>query len=188
MKKIIAMIAMMAITTAAFSQFGVQAGANMSTFSDGLDNKAILGYQVGFFNTLGQWGDRLSIEPGLILIHKGGTTGNTTTHLNYLQVPLNTKINFYIGEAKLYLGYGIYGACGIWGNTKIDKTKTEIDFGNENIRRFDVGGQVMIGLISGRMGLDFAFQPGARSLYKNGSRLNTSYMLSYRYLFSDPRN
>jgi hypothetical protein len=193
MKKIITLVVAIAFATTAFSQFAFQAGGNLSTFSGDSKNKLKLGYQVGFLKELGDWGDRLTIEPGLFLVHKGARwdadPDNIAYRLNYLQVPLNTKINFYLGEAKIFVGYGIYGACGLWGSRKMGKEKTDIEWGNDHykIRRFDFGGQVMIGMVSGQMGANFTYQPGARGIRKDSGVHNTSYMLNFTYYFSDPR-
>jgi hypothetical protein len=191
MKKLITFVVAAAFATTTFAQFGAQAGANLSRLSTASDSKFILGYQVGFIKELGEWGDRLTIEPGLHLIHRGGkfdrTPDNYITRLNYLQVPLNTKINFYMGEAKIFVGYGIYAACGLWGSTKVGKEKTDITWGENNVRRFDLGGQVFAGMVSGNIGATFMYQPGSRALMKHGSQHNTSYMLTFTYYFSDPR-
>jgi hypothetical protein len=189
MKKILTFVAAIAFATTAFSQFAVQAGGNVSAFSGSTnDNKIILGYQVGFLHELGDWGDRLSIEPGLFLAHKGGKKGDETYRFNYLQLPINTKLNFYIGEAKLYIGYGIYAACGLGGSKKEGKDKNPVGFGRDReVRMFDVGGQVFVGIVSGQTGASFAYQPGARPVFKNTGIHNTSYMLNFTYYFSDPR-
>jgi hypothetical protein len=189
MKKIILFVAAVAFSTAAFSQFGVQAGGNISMFSGNThQNKVIAGYQIGLIKDLGEWGDRFSIEPGLFLIHKGGKMADITRRLNYLQLPVNTKINFYFGDARFFIGYGIYGACGLWGSRKVGKEKTDLDFGkNKDVRRFDVGGQAFLGMMIGRMGLKFMYQPGARDLAEHSGLRNTSYMLNFTYLFSDPQ-
>jgi hypothetical protein len=188
MKKIILFVVAAMFSATAFSQFGVQAGGNISAFSGStLQNKAIAGYQVGFVKDLGEWGDRFSIEPGIFLIHKGGKTGDLARRLNYLQLPINTKVNFYFGDARFFIGYGIYGACGLWGSSKTGKEKTDLEFGkNKDVRRFDVGGQAFLGVMVGRMGLKFMYQPGSRDLSENSGTRNTSYILNFTYLFSDP--
>jgi len=187
MKKTIILIVAMAFATTAFSQFGIQVGGNLSTFSGNTTfNKVILGYQIGGIKDFGEWHDRFSIEPGLFLIHKGGRSNTVTQRLNYLQIPVNTNVNFYFGDTRLYMGYGIYVACGLWGSTKIGKESHDISFGKEkDFKRLDFGGQLFLGTQTGRIGGKFTYQPGARAIDRRGV-FNSSYMLCLTYLFSDP--
>jgi len=191
MKKIVTFIAAVAFSATAFAQFGVSAGGNYSMLISGDDNthKPFFGYQIGVIKSFGEWGDRLSLEPGIFLMSRGGSEGKShTIRVNYLQVPLNTKINFYFGDTRIFLGYGIYAACGLWGNTDFGDGKTPRKFGrNEYFRLLDVGAQAMIGMTSGRIGMNVMYQPGVRAITHKGDATNTSFMLNFTYLFSDPR-
>ncbi|MDR1951779.1 MAG: hypothetical protein LBP96_06090 [Bacteroidales bacterium] len=190
MKKILTLVAAIAFTATAFTQVGFQFGGNVSTFGglgEATGKSYKPGYQVGFTQNWGNWGERLSIEPGIFLINKGGKSGDRKTNLNYLQVPLNTKVNFYLGDTRISLAYGIYGACGLWGGTKdgSDKKK-EIKFGkDEPYVRFDVGGQVFAGIMAGRVGMNVMYQFGGRKIMHSASATNTSIMLNLTYLLSD---
>jgi hypothetical protein len=178
MKKIITTVAIIAFATAAYAQaYQIHFGPNMSQFSGG-DYK--IGYQVGVTQ---EWGGRFSAQPGIFLINKGNKSGNTH-HLNYLQIPINTKLNFNVGNhARAFLSYGVYGSCGLWTSENTG------NFGSkETYRRFDIGGQLGTGFMAGRLGVNLLYQFGARQVYHSSNPArNESIILSITYMLTQPR-
>ena len=197
MKKIITLVVAVAISTAMFAQsvsvFHI--GGNVSKFTgkNGYGDYTP-GYQVGFSN---DFGGRLSVEPGIFLIHKGTQRklgdDRHVTSLNYLQIPVNMKFNLEIGKMRLIIGAGVYGSVGLWGNTKTNGKKTEniVFFDNKRVNRFktlDFGGQVFAGVIVDRFGVSFGYQPGFTNIHENkDSRIyNNSIYLNLSFLLGDP--
>jgi len=185
MKKLITFSIATAFTMVAFSQISFHLGPNISTLSgsDAPFNRYIAGYQVGFAS---EWGETISVQPGIFLIHKGDKNGKETSRINYLQVPLNTKINLDFGNTRIFFSYGVYVACGLWANDRTDQGKTKQNFGKDNTyRRFDIGGQLMTGIMVGRVGMNLMYQVGSRGVYHySGSPTNTSIMLNLSYMLT----
>jgi len=161
-------------------------GGNVSNFIGNdtkFDNKNIydfkLGFQIGFTKTFGSF---LQLEPGIFLANKGAkfkiynypgydyphwSAETLCLHLNYLQIPINLKVNFGDENLRFAVGIGVYGSVGLEGLIKTD-----------NSSLLDFGGQIFGSVQYGRFGVNVGWQPGfSRNmkytiLVKNGSKDN----------------
>ncbi len=221
MKKFLVFVVAAAFSVSTFAQTrsvnAIHIGGNMSTFtgSDLKDyfgedgKKSTLGYQVGFTKDFGSF---ISIEPGIFLIHKGVAYKDgdwkSSVGLNYLQIPINVKVNLELGSMRLQAGLGVYASYGLWGKGKdddgTDKDDYKIKFTSkepgqddewQQANAFDFGGQVFAGLHFGRFGVTVSYQPGFASImkgyddnnkYTNLKINNSSICLSLSYQLSDP--
>ncbi len=202
MKKLLTLVAALAISGATFAQtqsYSVfHAGGNISNFAgkDVDESDFTPGYQVGFSNDFGKL---ISIEPGIFLIHKGDQAkigdDKLITNLNYLQVPVSLKLNLEFGNMRLCVGAGVYGSVGLWANLKgksgDDKDKTSIKWFDKdnayNAHPFDFGANVFASLWFGRVGVTLGYQPGLMTIAReyNGNTndtKNNSFYLSLSYL------
>lgn len=198
MKKITTFVIAAVFSSAIFAQTQIinvfHAGGNVSNFG-GSDAEKFVGktpewahgYQVGFSTSFGSF---FSIEPGVFLIHKGYRTKfkndveteRFSVNLNYLQIPINAKIHFEIGNVGLSIGAGVYGSVGLFGNHRLStkgkvndiKVRTmsqaQIKFfekeGSSNYRYlpFDFGAQAFLGVNVNRFGVSIGYQPGFFSI------------------------
>jgi len=158
--------------------------------------------------------DYCSFQPGLFYSSKGarikafGTDPNTgaqipvtvSSHLNYLEVPLNLIYKAKVGKGKFFGGFGPYLAYGIAGKVKgkneASGLTTEIDvkFKNQTtgtsnavyVKPFDLGINIPVGYELD-MGLLFSanFSLGLinTSPYQNETEKNYYLGLSVGYLF-----
>jgi len=102
------------------------------------------------------------IQPGIFFTTKGGEqevsilglTTNTTTHVNYIEIPINALYRFSFDHAgALFISAGPYAGYAVNGETRtvapfIGKVKSDIDFGNnqnDEMKRFDFGLNAGIG-------------------------------------------
>jgi hypothetical protein len=192
MKKILLLVAAVALSSAVTAQsVGVfNFGGNMSKFNKNSDN--LLGYQVGFTNDFGGF---LRLEPGLYLMHKGGKSGDNKTNLNYLQIPINLKINVEVGPIRVIGGVGVYGSLGLWANRKNGDNKSKIKFYDKDdeqligqMNPWDFGGQVFAGVIINRIGVTVGYQPGFANISKvdNADMKNGSFYVTLSTYMGDP--
>ncbi|WP_293915056.1 MULTISPECIES: porin family protein [unclassified Sphingobacterium] len=91
-----------------------------------------------------------SIQPGLSLQGKGGKSKITDnieskTDLMYLEVPVNAVYYIPAGAGNVFLGAGPYVGYGISGKTKTGDVKTDVEWGDDGIKRFDFGINTMLG-------------------------------------------
>ena len=152
-------------------------GGNVSNFIGNdtkFDNKNIYdfkpGFQIGFTKTFGSF---LQLEPGIFLVNKGAKfkinsyPGNEDAHgisetlylylnLNYLQIPINLKVNFEVEKLCFVVGLGVYGSVGL---------KRLIKSNNSSF--FDFGGQILGGVQYGRFGVNVGWQPGFSRIWKS---------------------
>jgi hypothetical protein len=206
MKKIIVLVAAVAFSVATFAQArsvnAIHIGGNLSTWKgdDVEDTKFTPGYQVGFTK---DFGSLISIEPGIFLIHKGVKfeegDSKEVYNTNYLQIPINLKLNLELGALRIQAGVGVYGSYGLWGKAKWEEgdndgdTKIKFKGGDAKddddflrFSPFDFGGQVFAGVHFNRLGLSINYQPGFAEIMKDNKVNNSSICLSLSYQLSDP--
>jgi hypothetical protein len=82
----------------------------------------------------------------------------TTPSLSYLQIPILGRVNFGTKKYKAFLSFGPYVGIGLKGNwengprsknkgswVEFDSTYSDINFGTNELKRFDLGGMVGFG-------------------------------------------
>lgn len=141
MKKILLMVIMALFVVSANAQmenlrWGVKAGMNVSNFGRDADTDARIGFHIG---ALAEYTltDLISIQPELLLTLKGAK--HYTPY--YLELPINAKFNFPLGEDRVYLTVGPYIAYGLFGEGAISDRK----FFKDDAKRFDFGGGIGAG-------------------------------------------
>jgi len=170
-------------------------GGNMSRFIGedakyGIENMFDFkfGYQVGFTQT---FGDFYQFEPGVFLINKGARyekdfieAVKTVFNLNYLQLPVNFKVNFKIGNLCLVGGLGVYAGLGLWGNVLSDGKYNHIEFFSKKdpYRALDFGGQILVGAKYSRVGACLGWQSGFTNISKDRKINNSSFTLNLSYV------
>lgn len=99
-----------------------------------------------------------SLQTGLTYIDKGGkidlsnfsggagtpqgASGDATTNLSYLELPINLMVNLNAGPAgKVFIGAGPYVSYALSGNEKWGTLKKDIEFGSgeDQVKRLDFG-------------------------------------------------
>lgn len=159
MKKVILSIATLTgLTMAAQAQvkFAPEVGLNMTTMKNTNDittttSNSLIGLRAGV-NVELPFNQLISLEPGLFYSMKGGEntfmSATTTTTLNYLEVPVNLKVNLPLGIAgKVFAYAGPHIAYAVSGQTKSGSLSSDIKFGDKSgeTNPIDFGGQVGVG-------------------------------------------
>ena len=198
MKKIITFFTAVAFSTAMFAQpvTIIHGGGNLSKFTgkDGVGDFTP-GYQIGLSN---DGGGKISLEPGIFLIHKGGQIGSgtfkTITNLNYLQIPVNVNFKAKVENIRLTAGFGVYGSVGLWANRRTGSINQPINFfAKDNnildgdIKFYDFGGQIFFRAVMEQFGVTLGYQPGFANISKIGSYNNSSFYLTLSYFLIDQR-
>ncbi|WP_221389731.1 porin family protein [Dyadobacter sp. NIV53] len=143
MKKIavsVLILLVLTLATKSFAQtFSLRSGLNLSTmqFKDDQNESDILKLKPGFHvDALVEFpiAKNFSFETGLLFSMKGTRidekleAGNVTYHLKtrttlmYLDIPLNAKTIFSVGQIKVYGTLGPYVGIGLAGKNKIEET------------------------------------------------------------------
>jgi opacity protein-like surface antigen len=146
MKRLITIVAAMAFVgvnavaadtaTAPAMHFGVHAGvnfANVTASTAGVSASAdtMMGIQAGALAEF-PLTDMFALQPELNFIQKGSKTGDVSTKLNYIEVPVWAKAKFNVGGVKpfLMLGPSIgFLMSAKTGDTDIKNNLKTIDFG-----------------------------------------------------------
>lgn len=142
---------------------GFGAGPNLSNMYAKQDNEkdngeSKLGYNIKLFADF-PFSKSVSIQPAFNFIQKGFKEGSgdekLAFNINYIEIPLN--IVYYFNpetDGNFFIGAGPYIAAPLYGNAKIkfdgDSHKESLNFGNsedDDLRRLDVGANVMAGII-----------------------------------------
>ena len=126
---------------------GFKAGANLAQQSIEdidltIDSDEITGYTWGAFLEIPIGESNIHLQPEFLLMQKGGklSVPNIKTTLNYIEVPILLKLKI-INSSLLSInilggptfGYATSGAM------VEDATIVKINFGDDNIKRFDLG-------------------------------------------------
>jgi hypothetical protein len=135
---------------------GLKGGLSMATMNfevpSGIDNPMKLGFWGGGFLVVGD--GLFRFQPEVLYVQKGASIENTSTleyarsTLNYIEVPLMTRLHIGIDIVNIYLNVGVYG--GYWLSAKTTtyainahgqyETNTHThDFEEEYDNRFDGG-------------------------------------------------
>jgi len=104
---------------------------------DKLNNDMLLGYHIGF-NAQIPIAQQFYFQPGLLYSTKGSKTkselSNSTTSINYLEMPLNIVYKAACSNGSFMVGVGPYVAYGLKGKVKTTgdavTVETNIEFKN----------------------------------------------------------
>jgi len=206
--------------------FGLLGGVNFQNMNgkesngDKLENGLLIGFHAGI-NVNIPLVENFYIQPGLMFSVKGARNNffnmpnkaandsyNTTTKINYVEIPLNFLYRPQVGNGYVLLGFGPYIAFGIGGKQKSEigdfSYEQEIAFKNEisesdffdvhnaYFRRFDAGANIFFGYeipmgvflqLNAQLGMlkinpVHTWDDGDETSYKN-----TGYGLSIGYRF-----
>ncbi len=164
MKKLILSLSLMLFVSAfAFAQtkFGVSAGTSFASMKTKMESVSVtsdskIGFSVGFLADLGI-SENFAFQPGLNFNQKGGKSKagdvETTSTLNYIELPLNFIFKTQAGNGKFFGGLGPVLGYGISGKNKYkDGGQSETDdikFGNDemedDIKPFEASGNILAG-------------------------------------------
>ena len=128
MKKIILSAAVSAISAMSFAQsYGIQAGGNLASLSfksSGLtiSTSSKFGFLIGAVGEI-PVSKSVDFRPELNYIQKGGKitipgSSESSTTLNYLELPLNVVYNLPAGDGNVFLGGGPSFGLGLSGKDK----------------------------------------------------------------------
>lgn len=164
MKLFVVVIALTISTGSVAQEFGIKAGLNLAnmlvkdddeTYSDDLDMKP--GFHLGVTAEF-PIADMFSFETGLLFSQKGykfelnmfGESWEYTLTLNYLEIPLQGKLNYDLGGAILYGQLGPYVGIGLTGKFKFDDEEEDVEWGSDeeehDFKRLDFGLSVGAGV------------------------------------------
>ena len=125
------------------TSFAIIGGANLQNMTgkayngDKLNNDMLLGYHIGF-NAQIPIAQQFYFQPGLLYSTKGSKTkselSNSTTSINYLEMPLNIVYKAACSKGSFMVGVGPYVAYGLKGKVKTTgdavTVETNIEFKN----------------------------------------------------------
>jgi Outer membrane protein beta-barrel domain len=174
--------------------FGVLAGANVSTFAYSNlpyePSSEIVGFHIGVFAEIKK--GNLSIEPGLVYASIGGKNGyyivggggsNIGTYkstVQYLQVPVNFLYNIPVVFGKVFFGAGPYIGFGLSG--KNDQTGVlETNGFSQGNGPFNVTTKYKF---SNADNPDFGVNAVAGIHFKNNFLITLDYQYGLKYLFN----
>lgn len=214
------------IPTSTFAQikFGIKAGINLADMNgrvDGIkdsDTKTKLGFNLGGVLNY-SFTDILSLETGLILDSKGyeyrfdsngdfsskADYGKLVTSIYYLDVPINLKVRYDLGNIKVfgrfgpYIGFALSGKIKATGDLKNDMkdlgldTEKPIEFGgsatNDDLKGFDFGLIFGAGVGIGKVEIGADYDWGLLNILPGGDSdnyiRNGVFKFSLAYMFGD---
>lgn len=195
--------------------FAILGGANYQNLNgkdysgDKLSNDMILGYHGGV-NVQIRVAPEFYFQPGLMYVTKGAKNEvlgiESTTTLNYLELPLNVVYKAQLGSGYIMLGFGPYVAYGLSGKRKTEggplainqdvKFQNTVDSSDPLLapyyKAFDAGANIFFGYeMAGGLFLQLESQfgmlninPEYKGLTSNKSvSNNTGFGLSLGYRF-----
>jgi len=188
--------------SASFAQMriGVTAGLNASNInvkaggiSVSADYKA--GFQAGLVADFGIT-ESFSIMPELLFTQRGskitdkeeGFSINSSTTLNYLQLPVNAAYKFDTGMgSKVFIFAGPYIGYALSGKSKTGDESVDVKFGSkdEEMKPLDFGLNVGAGFEYDKLFFKLQFNPGFYNLNNsdNYSTKNTNIAVTVGYYF-----
>lgn len=197
MKKAMVMIAGLAIlgmkVNAQELTWGVRAGMNISSthmksggFTENSDSK--IGFHVG---AVLDWQilDMLYIQPGLQYSLKGmkWDDADAKSNASYIELPILASYRLYLGgeNTRLHINAGPYLAMGIAGKSKDTDTGEKWDtFGDEGLKRFDVGLQFGAGVSFSKFYVGGSYQLGLMNIGRDDIKYkNRNWMITLGYTF-----
>lgn len=195
--------------------FGVRAGFNLTNMSQKIDGKKpdkdrsgnfLPGFQ---FGVAGEYAvsDHFALQPAILFATQGAKYGwsetedgatadvKTSTHLNYIQIPVNLQYKLDLSGIKLLLQAGPYFAFGISGKEKYEaaykgeseSNDTDINFGCKSCetKRVDAGLSAGAGVQFGNFQVGLGYNFGLMNI-SNADKIklkNNGLYLSTTYLF-----
>lgn len=151
------LVILFALSVNAQVQFGLKAGLNFPNWSVKESGSTAPDTKIGFGFHLGGIVDipvssNFSIQPGALFSVKGfkadvnmGTTVNTTTKLNYIEVPINAMLKVGEGDTKFlvfggpYLGYGLGGTVKAEAQGRSATSDITFGSGDNDVNPLDFG-------------------------------------------------
>jgi hypothetical protein len=131
--------------------------------------KSRVGFSAGLLADIPFGESGLRLMPELLYVQKGlkasgsldflgqSISAETNTNIAYLDLPVNLAYAFDLSSGRLFVGAGPYAGLGLNGRTKAKITAQgqtseedeDVDFGSgeEQVKRFDFGANVMAGYI-----------------------------------------
>lgn len=183
------------------------------------NDKSLSGFNIGVIADLPLVPKILSFQPGVFYSTKGaklksegtGYKSEFTTRPSYIEIPLNFVGKIPVGtDSRLFAGIGPYFAFGVAGKNKTSTTvagvttsqessikwddDTPFNDGDPNqgynkLKRFDWGGQLMVGaeihglILSAQYGLGLAKINSGGNDSRNEKNKNRVFSLSAGFLF-----
>ena len=164
MKKIITLVALVAIAAqivqAQKSKFGFTAGATLAKQTLKFEGASIsfqskIGFTAGVAGDI-PMGKNFSFMPAINFVQKGSKSKNdsyeTTTNLNYIEIPFNFVYRIPGKSGHLFMGAGPSVAYGISGTTKDNDTTEPMDekvkFGSseeDDIKPLELAANILLG-------------------------------------------
>ncbi|MEO1261413.1 MAG: porin family protein [Bacteroidota bacterium] len=153
LKKAIFSLLFVAFASAMFAQVGVRAGITLPNYSgdetDGFD--ANLGLTLAALYEI-PISDNFAIQPELAFVQKGykfeadifGTTFETKTRINHIDVPILAKVKFGNESVMAYAAAGPTLGYAISGSIEVDGDSESIDDWDA-FNRFEIGASVGAG-------------------------------------------
>lgn len=173
--------------------WGVRAGMNISSahmkaggFTENSDSK--IGFHVG---AVLDWQilDAFYIQPGLQYSLKGmkWDDADLKSNASYIELPILASYRFYLGgeNTKLHVNAGPYLAMGIAGKSKDTDTGEKWDtFGDDGLKRFDVGLQFGVGVSFSKFYVGGSYQLGLMNIGRDDIKYkNRNWMITLGYTF-----
>jgi len=158
---------------------GIQGGGVMSmarveedaSFGQPLKSKSKYGWQAGIIADIPFGEGNLRLMPELNYVNKGykldasatlvgqTVTFEGTSNVSYIELPLNLAYTIPVGDNFFVIGAGPYASYGISGKNKVtssingitEEEKSDVEFGSgeDQIKPFDYGVNVMAGYLFG---------------------------------------
>jgi len=175
-------------------KIGLKVGLNLNNiaqdFSDPageLSTKLKVSYHFGAIVDF-ELSDKFGIQPGLILSSKGFSYDDLSgddydrTRLNYLEIPLNARLNFSTDFHALfgpYLAFGLGGVNKYRYEANNDESKDGVDFGPAEVpitaldndefplRALDYGLNIGLGYTSGPIAINLGYGLGLNNIIPN---------------------
>ena len=160
------------VQTVYAQKFGIKGGLNLASmsFSEDMENsvKSILGFHIGPVADI-ELQESLFFNTGILYSIKGFKmeygSENSTTSLNYLDIPLNVAYKFSLGESSnFFVQAGPYLAYALSGKSKYGDESEDIDFEADGIKRMDFGLGIGAGIELGPIVPSVSYQLGLSNL------------------------
>ena len=198
--------------------FGVRAGVNFQNITGKygndvkMKNDLIPGFNVGV-NAEIPIAPTFFIQPGVLFTTKGAKleenssqSYTATTHLSYIEIPVNLVYKPLLGTGRLIAGFGPYVDFGVGGKIKYDGTNAPADkdikfqksvSGSDNnsygyYRGFGAGANMLFGYefanklsfqLNAQLGLTDINPETEASMSNNAKATNTGFGISAGYRF-----
>lgn len=182
------------VQTSKAQVFGVKGGinfANMTFSTSGMDisPKSIVGFHVGPVADF-ELHESLYFNTGLLYSLKGFKLEfegeGVTEQLNYLEIPLNIAYKFSTSETtNFFIQAGPYLGYALSGKNKMDGETVDVEFGDGQMKRFDLGLGIGLGLELGPIVPSVSYQFGLANLSDDSDITvkNKVLQVSIAYMF-----